>query len=281
VEDYDETAATTPLPPCHPPVLTSSCNTSAAALDGDEVVTIEVSVVPARVEGAISQMSVPEKVLAGTVGSDDTGDTVRYDARESPVRRESQLGSRAAQWACARQISCSGTTTTDTFPTMTKRQCMAYAMLARSGRREAVSYGTRNGSLEMFTMIYTGSQMDIFNSRDACLGEHREHPTLTMRSHSTGGDISLKMIVYHSVLKSWVWTSDLLSYHLVTMKTLEKTFKMTLEQVQGRHIGGRSKLRTIAFVFTDLTGRAIRFAVESSTSRKRDLYLAKISPLEH
>ena len=33
--------------------------------------------------------------------------------------------------------------------------------------------------------------------------------------------------------------------------------------------------RTIAFVFTDLTGRAIRFAVEGSTSRKRGLYLAK------
>ena len=280
MEEYDETAAPTPLPPCLPPESTSSCNTSAAARDGDEVVTIEVSV-PARVEGAISQTSLPEKVLSGTVGSDDTGGTVRYDARESPVRRESQLGSRAAQRACARQISCSGTTTTDTFPTMTKRQCMAYAMLARSGRREAVSNGTRNGSLEMFTMIDTGSQMDIFNSRDACLGEHREHPTLTMRCHSIGGDISLKMIAYHSVLKSWVWTSDLLSYHLVTMKTLEKTFNMTLEQVQGRHVGGRSKLRTIAFVFTDLTGRVLRFAVESSTSRKRDLYLAKISPLEH
>ena len=148
-EDYDETAATRPLPPGLP---TSAVRGAATIVQQLKMVTISsLSRSPNR-RGS-RELSVRcqylKKVLSGTVGSDDTGGTMRYDARElTSVRRGSRL----------REISCSGTTTTDTFPTMTKRQCRAFAMHARTGRRDAVSHGTQNGSLELSTMIDTGSR---------------------------------------------------------------------------------------------------------------------------
>ena len=77
---------------------------------------------------------------------------------------------------------------------------------------------TRTGSLCVPTMIDSGSQLDIFNEKDLCLERHREHPSQVMKCQSIGGSVVMKMIAYHKVLNSWVWTSALLSYNLVTIR---------------------------------------------------------------